>query len=187
MYYGTKTILRGLELSDVDDIMENWNDVELRQFLFAAVPHSKEQEIDFIKQSWTARAKGIGYVLAITDLDGKFLGICGLESINSIHRSATLGIAIHAKENWGKGYGTDAMITLCAFGFQIVNLNRIELDYHDFNIRAEKSYPIVGFKEIGRRRKAHFVLGQYHDTVIMDLLKSEFDEKYPSFDFKQKE
>ena len=187
MYYGEKTILRGLEISDVDDIMENWNDVELRQFLLSAVPHSRDQEIDFIKYSWASRAKGTDYIYAITDSENKFLGICGLEGINPIHKSAELGIAIHAKENWGKGLGTDAMIVLCAFGFQIANLNRIQLEYHDFNIRGAKSYPLVGFKEIGKKRNAHYVLGKYHDSIMMDLLKPEFDEKFPNYDLKQKE
>lgn len=187
MYYGERTILRGLEISDVDDIMENWNNVELRQFLLAAVPHSRDQEIDFIKYTWSSRAKGTDYIFAITDFNNKFLGICGLEGISPIHKSATLGIAIHSKENWGKGFGTDAMIVLCAFGFQIANLYRIDLEYHDFNIRAEKSYPFVGFKGIGTKRKAHYVSGKYHDSVMMDILKPEFEEKFPNYDLKQKE
>jgi len=40
------------------------------------------------------------------------------------------------------------------FAFQTLNLNRVELGVFDFNERAKKCYVKVGFKEVGRQRKA---------------------------------
>ena len=53
-------------------------------------------------------------------------------------------------------------------------LNRVELETFDFNKRAQKCYLKVGFKEVGRRRKARFIDGKYHDDIIMDILKDEW-------------
>jgi len=36
-----------------------------------------------------------------------------------------------------------------------------------------------GFKEIGRKRKARFIEGQYHDSILMDLLREEWLAKKP--------
>ncbi len=42
MYYGEKVHLRALELEDLDEVMENWNNLEMRQFLATAWPMSRE-------------------------------------------------------------------------------------------------------------------------------------------------
>ncbi len=186
MYYGEKSILRGLELDDIDPIMENFNDLEMRKYLLSPVPYSRDDEIDWIRSTWQSRKSGRSYTFAITDMDRNFLGTCSLESIHPIHRSATLGIAIYPKENWGKGYGLDALISLCWVGYNIINLNRIELEYLDFNIRGEKLYLKLGFKKSGVRREAYFVNGKYHDSIVMDLLHDEFNAKYPNLNLERK-
>ena len=186
MYYGQKTILRSLELSDIDPIMENFNDLEMRKYLLSAIPYSREDEIEWIRSTWQARRSGTSYTFAITDIEDNFLGTCSLESIHPFHRSAVLGIAIYPKENWDKGYGSDALISLCWVGFNILNLNRIELEYLEFNQRGGKVYPKLGFKQSGVRRAAHFVNGKYHDSIVMDLLRDEFNAEYPEIDLERK-
>lgn len=180
MYFGKKVILRGLELSDVDHIMKKWNTLELRKTLGSQIPHSIQEEEDWIKESWEQRKKGTHYGFAITDYDGKFLGTVGLFRINQITRSAELGIAIHNSENQGKGYGSDAVITISAFGFKILNFHRIHLSYVDGNLGA-KAYSKAGFQETGRERDAHFILGRYKDLIKMDILESEFREKFADY------
>jgi len=63
---------------------------------------------------------------------------------------------------------------MLVFAFRTLNLNRVELNTFDFNRRAQKCYLKVGFKEVGRRRKARFIDGEYHDDIIMDVLKDEW-------------
>ena len=55
-----------------------------------------------------------------------------------------------------------------------MNLNRVELDTFDFNERAQNCYLKVGFKEVGRRRKARFIDGEYRNDIIMDVLRDEW-------------
>ena len=107
---------------------------------------------------------------------GEFIGGGGLFGINNIIRSAELGIAIYEEKNWGKGYGTDAMKVLLKFGFDYLNLNRIQLRVVDFNVRGIKTYKKVGFKEVGKLRATHFWEGEYSDQILMDILKSEWIE-----------
>ncbi len=187
MYYGTKVKLRGLELSDLDNIMKYWNDLELKYFLSTLLPNSRQEEEEWIKNTWKLRNSGRGYIFAIETHDSKWLGTCGLHAVDTLNRSSNLGIAIHRKDQWGKGYGTDAIITLCAIGFNILNLNRIELEYFEGNIRGVKVYRKAGFKDIGKRRQVRFMNGNYHDSNLMDMLKIEFTLKYPEFNLLNKD
>jgi RimJ/RimL family protein N-acetyltransferase len=185
MYYGKKVILRGLELSDLDSIMKNWNNLELRRTLSNQLPHSKEEELEWIKNTWKSRREGKGMQLAITDHQNNFLGTVGIFDIRNSDRRAEIGIAIHEIDNRGKGYGTDAVITMCAVGFNILNLHSIKLCYLDYNERS-KAYYNAGFTEVGRHRDAIFALGKYRDLIYMDILEDEFRAKFPDYELFKK-
>ena len=65
MLTGENIILRGLELADTDEIMKHFNDVELRRFLGLLTPVAKEEEDQWIRNTWENRQKGIEYVFGI--------------------------------------------------------------------------------------------------------------------------
>lgn len=114
---------------------------------------------------------------AIETLAGEeLIGVCSLEDRDPRARSAALGIWI-GKPYWDRGYGTDAVRTLCRFGFREMNLQRIGLAVYDTNPRGRRAYEKVGFKEEGRRRRAHFVGGRHIDVIAMGLLSEELVEE----------
>ncbi len=178
-YIGEKIKLRPLEKDDLDDIMEHWNTYESRIGLGLLIPMSSMMEAEFIESVHNKAKSGKEYVFAIEEISTEnFLGTCGIGTINSVSRSAELGITIHNPANHSKGYGTDTMRCLISFGFNILNLHRIELLVMEYNERAIHVYNKVGFKEVGRKREAHFLQGIYYDVVVMDILEDEFRKIY---------
>jgi len=176
-FIGKKIILRALEKSDVDDIMKYWNVYESRVGLGSVIPMSSMMEEDFIKHSHEGAIKQKEYIFAIVNKETEeFLGTCGLGDFIWTSRSGVLGISIHNPDNHNKGYGTDAMDCLLRFGFNVLNLHRIELWVMEYNKRAIHIYEKLGFKEVGRKREAHYLQGKYHNIVVMDILKREFDK-----------
>lgn len=116
---------------------------------------------------------------AIVDMvEDKLIGTVGLHNVDSVNRTATLGIFIGDKEYRSKGYGTEAIRLILDFGFNYLNLNNIKLDLMEFNERALKCYKKCGFKECGRRRKCKFINGKYYDSIEMDILAEEFTESF---------
>lgn len=178
-YIGDKVKIRALEKDDLDSIMEHWNNYESRIGLGFLVPMSSMMEAEFIEHVHNSAKNQKSYIFAIENLtSGEFLGTCGIDSINWTNRTAELGISIHNPANHSKGYGTDTMKCLLKFGFNILNLHRIELWVMEYNERAIHVYNKVGFKEVGRKREAYFLQGSYHDIVVMDILEEEFQEIY---------
>jgi RimJ/RimL family protein N-acetyltransferase len=150
---------------------EWFNDPEVTEFLTIRYPLSHRQQAEFID-----RHSAPGYALAsfaIVTLDGKVIGGCDLGDNRPENREATLGIAIADKTYWDGGYGTDAMRVLCRFGFDMMNLHRIQLEVFASNARAIHVYEKVGFQQEGRRREAYFKYGRYDDVVIMGILEGE--------------
>jgi RimJ/RimL family protein N-acetyltransferase len=121
------------------------------------------------------RANPSTVAFAIETLAGELVGACSLEGIDGRVRSAALGIWI-GKPYWDHGYGTDAVRTLCGFGFREMNLQRIGLAVYETNLRGVRAYEKVGFKEEGRRRRAHFVGGRHVDVIVMGLLAEKMSE-----------
>lgn len=109
----------------------------------------------------------------------KIIGIVMLNHINWVNKTGEFGITIGNKEFQGKGYGSDALLTLLRYGFFELNLNRIWCEVYSNN-PAYKLYKKIGFKEEGKLRSHIFKNNNYYDSFILGMLKKEFQEKYPT-------
>jgi RimJ/RimL family protein N-acetyltransferase len=180
MIVGEKIMLRGLELSDLDVIMRYWNNLELRNLLAGADqgPVSFTEEEEWIRNKWKERQEKKGFYFAIeTIADRKMIGTTALMAIDWTSRSATFGISIYDPVNWGKRYGRETTKLILEYAFNVLNLNRVELETLESNVRAQRCYRAVGFREVGRKRKARYVNGELRDEIIMDLLRDEWKPK----------
>lgn len=171
-FEGQLVRLRAVEEDDLPKINEAIWDPEVSQFLSVAWPQSLAGT-----REWWERARNSDREapFAIETLAGEFIGGCGLHEISSRNRSAILGIWL-ARAYWEKGFGTDAVRTLCRFAFQDMNLHRVGLGVLETNPRGVGAYEKVGFKEEGRLRRSMFVGGQYVDMIWMGLLAEDLIE-----------
>lgn len=124
-----------------------------------------------------ARAKEmLKHMFVIVDSEtDQPIGWCSLFSQVPENRHALLAIMIGEKDYWGRGYGGEAVTLLLDYGFNILNMNSIELGVYAFNKRAIRCYEKIGFQRIGIQRESRIVAGAKHDTVLMDILASEFE------------
>jgi len=88
-------------------------------------------------------------IFAILTLDAKHIGNCSYYNINEKRREAELGIMIGDRDYWGKGYGTDAVITLVNNIFLDTKLVQVHLKTLDWNYRAHKCFEKCGFQRCG--------------------------------------
>ena len=170
-YEGRLVRLRAREDQDEPLLYRWFNDWEVTQYLSVRYPMSHRTEREYIEAHSTPSYNDAD--LAVETLDGKLIGGTGLEHASPENRSATLGIAIGDKTYWNSGYGTDAMRTICRFGFQMMNLHRIDLIVYAENVRAIHVFENVGFKVEGRLRDGVFKFGHYQDVLVMGLLEGE--------------
>lgn len=115
------------------------------------------------------------HAFSIRTLAGdELVGGTDLEVVNWNGRNAFVGIFIGARENWGKGYGTDAMNILLRYAFTELNLWRVSLGVFEYNPRAIRSYEKVGFQHEGRARKHLNHEGKRWDIFFMGILRDEW-------------
>lgn len=166
---GERVYLSPISLQDAERYTAWLNDLGTTRFLTLA---SAQITLHGEQEALAALSRTQSYAIVEKGSD-ELLGNCGLFEIESVHRSAEVGIFLGDDARRGGGYGSEALQLLCDYGFNVLNLRSIRLRTYDFNDRAVASYRKVGFKEAGRLRKAHFYAGTYHDILLMDLLAEE--------------
>ena len=177
MLEGKLTNLRPLDSTDLERVYGWINDREVTRYLAARYPMSRKDE-----ENWLDHAPPNDYSeglrLAIETKDGVHIGNLDLTDVKPEDRKARMGVMIGEKDYWGDGYGTDAIVTLLKFGFHEMNLNRIWLHAFEFNDRAYACYLKCGFQEEGRLRQHYYAEGRYWDSIVMAVLRNEFDVLY---------
>lgn len=150
------------------------NDPEITQYLALYLPLTEIEEEKWLEDLVTKR-KGSDVVLAIEDIKSrKLIGNCGLHRIDPKNHDAIFGITIGDKKYHGRGYGTEAAKLIIDYGFNQLNLHRIGSSVYDFNPRSLNLHKALGFKEEGKLRKKQFKNGEYHDEILLGLLKEEW-------------
>ena len=164
--------LRAFEPED-DPIVFAWvNDPEVQEFHGTRYPRSRAQIRRSGEDASTTKYSSSTFAVEALD-DGKLIGEVWIGAERPECRSGEVAITIGDKSRWGGGYGTDAMRTLCRFGFEMMNLHRIELHVFSENARARRSYQKAGFREEGLLRECVFKYGRYMDDVVMGMLEGE--------------
>ena len=105
--------------------------------------------------------------------DEKLIGVVALHGAEPEFGIAELDIYLGEKDYWGQGHATDAMRTICRYGFEKMRLHKITLTVVTENHAAHHIYQKVGFVDEGRLRQAFRRDGQWYDMFTMGLLENE--------------
>ncbi|MEX2229708.1 MAG: GNAT family protein [Dehalococcoidia bacterium] len=175
---GERVRLRAVEPEDAPAFAAWINDPEIRHLLGGpAYQYSLVAEEEAIRARRTSDwERGIWFALEATDGEApRLIGNMDLRRLNAEARRGEVGMLIGDRAYWNRGYGSDALRTLCRWAFADLDLHRIELSVAEYNPRARRAYEKVGFAIEGRLREHRYIAGRYHDTIVMGLLRRDFE------------
>jgi RimJ/RimL family protein N-acetyltransferase len=138
-----------------------------------SVKHAKEEIAEWMEHE---RPDSFGFVIR-TLAEDRLIGFVGLGGINWPNGDGFVGIGIGEREDWGKGYGTDAMRVILRYAFTELNLYRVSLDANGHNLRAIRSYKKAGFVVEGYTRQCENRDGQRGDLIAMGILREEWERR----------
>lgn len=120
-----RLILRPLQASDLDELHKLYGDERVMQFI-TGNPRTREMSNQRLAAHLHDQVKfGFGLCAAITKIDHKFVGRCGLEPQPEADGMAGELAWLFAPGQWRQGYGSEAGRTLVEFGLDELNLNRV--------------------------------------------------------------
>ena len=177
---GTRVYLREVRQSDVNERYYAWlNDPEVNQFLETRfVPQSLESIAEFVKRM---SGKSDEPFFAICTTDGEeHIGNIKIGPINWRHRHADVSLLIGEKRFWGKGYATEAIGLVTKFGFEVLNLMKLEAGCYEENEGSARAFEKCGYAREGLLR-GHLLLNSHETNCIrLGLRAADYFERTKS-------
>lgn len=179
MIRGELVNLRAVERSDATTIWHWFNDPDLMRYWGISDATLSQNTLQTRIEDWLNEEIRIGHptCLIVDDLEARAVGLVILSDYRLTDRSAALSLLIGEREQWGQGFGSDALKTITEACFSSWNLHRVWLHVEAFNDRARNLYLRSGFTHEGTLRAATFQDGAYHDVHIFGLLTTDRDQE----------
>ena len=121
------------DIEHVDRFIGGWHE-----------PYTEADEVRWVREQLAVQAPVFSM---IEKKSGKFIG--NIELMDVTETAGEIGIAITAKMQ-GKGYGTEAVKALTAYGMNTLGLKKVYLRTNLTNDRAIHVYAKCVFRETGR-------------------------------------
>lgn len=108
--------------------------------------------------------------------DGQVIGRCDFHTWIRAHRRAEVGYTLTSETHKNKGLMTEALRAVLSFGFEKMDLYRVEALASPHNIPSLQLLKRYGFKKEGHLRNHYMINGELQDSHIFSLLLPEFEE-----------
>ena len=126
--------------------------------------------IDWFQNRYAEKV-GIRWGISLKGHDN-IIGTIGFNNFTKQHR-ANIGFDLQV-DFWNNGYLTEAIKCVTEFGFNKLDINRIEAEVMKGNIASEKVLAKSGFKNEGVLRQWMYWNSNYYDMTMFSLLQSDF-------------
>ena len=170
----SRLTLRSLEVSDDADVFAVFSDPMVMRYWDGATMTTRQDAMNYIDHILLGFRRRELFQWGIADRETNgVVGTCTLIHISANHQRAEIGFAIR-QERWGHGLGSEAVTAVVAFGFETLNLHRIEADVDPRNERSLRLLERLGFRREGHLRERYYIDGERQDAVMMGLLRTEW-------------
>jgi len=176
-YPGERIYFKAIEQSD-ESFLRGWlSDPRNWATLGRVLPIGQAREREWIDGLY--KEGGDVVFLIVHRQSDRPIGSTGLHRVHAINRTAVLGLLIGDVEYQGQGYGTEACRLLLKYGFEELNLNRIELGVLATNRAGVRAYEKAGLLREGCFRQACFRNGRYVDELRYAVLREDWAMRNP--------
>lgn len=170
-----RLVLRPFRVADADAVQTLANDVDVaRNTLNIPHPYDRADALTWIESHPGQRESGQAVTYAVTaPEEGGVVGAVGL-ILELEHERAELGYWI-GRPYWGRGYATEAVRSVVAWGFRALALHRIHASHFPRNPASGRVLRKVGMRHEGSLRQHVKKWDEFLDLERFGVLRSEHD------------
>jgi len=168
-----RLFLRKLTPEVYDYIYSNYTDEECMLHLGLSSHEELEKEKERYEKGLSAYDRTFVIFQLVIKESQEIIGMTGFVRFYPDHSRAELGYAMSKEEHKNKGYMFEATERIVQYGFESMNLNRMEALSGSNNIPSLKIIDKLGFKKEGHLKEHYCRGGIVEDSLIFALLKSE--------------
>ena len=169
-----RLILRKLTQESFDFIYSDMSQDEQLDILgFTSIEILLEEKEKY-KKGLSTNNKKFLYHQLIDKKTSAIIGWCGFHTWYTDHNRAEIGYGLFDDNYKNKGIMTEAIISIVNYGFNNMNLERIEAFVSPNNMPSIKLLKRMKFKKEGFLKHHYFHNSKMDDSIIFALLKSEY-------------
>jgi ribosomal-protein-alanine N-acetyltransferase len=170
-----RLLLRKMRLDDAEAMFAYASDPEVTRYVLWDTHRSIEDSEDFLRLATEGYERGDfgGWGVVLKD-SGAFIGTCGMDAgYAPEHARAELGYVL-SREYWGRGLMSEAVRAVIRFGFERLELNRLEARCIAENVASARVMEKAGMSYEGTLREREFIKGAYRDMKLYSILRREY-------------
>lgn len=167
-----RLILRELKTTDINDLFEILSSESVTKYYGKYPMENLSEAEDLILKFHKAfyKQKSIRWGIELKKTN-RIIGTCGFHCWNKNHFRAEVGYEL-GEAFWNKGYATEAIYSILIYGFEFMDLKRIEAIVYPENNPSEKLLLNLGFEHEGLLKKYANFRDRQQDLNIFAILKS---------------
>ncbi len=165
--------LRPLTEADTGAIFALYSDPQVTRYLSRptmATPADAQAAIERAAEEFAA---GTAIRVGLAGADDRVIGTGNLLHFNWGCRRAEVGYAL-LPAFWGQGLASEATAALVAYGFETLDLHRLEAELDPRNEASARVLARQGFVKEGLLRERWIVGDEISDSLLMGLLRSDY-------------
>ena len=112
-------------------------------------------------------------ILKAINSSEEIVGLYKIQNIDWVNRKYDSAHDIF-EQHRGRGYSKPVLEAGVDFGFEVLNMNRIDTEVLENNLASLKSAIWVGYVKEGLKRKCIHKCGEYLDSIVLGILKEEW-------------
>lgn len=115
------------------------------------------------------------FLIAVDEDKKQDVGLYKIQNIDWYNRKYDSAHDVF-EEHRGNGYSKPILEAGVDFGFEILNINRIDTEVLENNIASLKSALYVGFIKEGIKRKSIHKCNEYLDSIFLGILREDWTQ-----------
>ncbi|WP_159473552.1 GNAT family N-acetyltransferase [Dyadobacter sp. 3J3] len=169
-----RLILRKITQETYDYIFETFSDHQIIEFLGLNSNQEFILEKEKYQNGLSTHNRKFLYFQLIDKTTGKIIGWCGFHTWYVDHHRAEIGYALSDDDYKGMGIMSEAITPIIEYGFEQMNLNRIEAFIGPDNFPSLNLIKKMNFRAEGQLRQHYVKNNRAEDSMVFSLLKTEF-------------
>ena len=163
-----------MKVEDAGDMYEYACQSEVTKYLTWSPHPSREYTRDYLAYVQKQYEDGEYYDWALIFKDEmKMIGTCGFTSFDDENNAGEIGYVLNP-DYWGRGLAAEAVREVLKFGFQRLNLHRIEAKHIEGNNQSRRVMEKCGMSYEGTHRSSMYIKGEYRTICICAILREEY-------------
>lgn len=161
-----KILLRDIEGSDIDTVFRGLSNPDVIKHYgvsFDSLEETKEQ------MKWFADTKQKWFAICSAD-NNVFYGAGGLNDISKKHKKAEIGLWL-LPEYWGKGIMKKVVPVICDYGFDKLELHRIEGFVDSENKNCKRAMSALDFEIEGTMRDCEIKNNKFVSIEVYSTIR----------------